>query len=261
MDNRMWGEMLDVLKDIGTYLAKQDAEQKKADVQSPPKTGDDQKPISGGDMPGDFGPGKGFAKNLRKQDNFTPEESQENESEAIDSDEGSLLKQDEDIEELPLEDEEELEEEAPVEEGPIDEDVEELKSLLKDIKSTIMKQENDDEDEEEDREEKIVKSISSKLEKSLPRLIQTETHKMMRKMGFTPSRPDIVRLGVDEFTDIKKSASSEDESKKFEKVGKLIDSQSRKSWAALGREREALGGFNAFSKKLYIKILKKGGEI
>ena len=65
MDQQLWGEMLDVLKDIGGYLTKQDAEQTRAKLDKPPRTGDNQadEPLVGGDTPVGK-PGSGVAKSV-----------------------------------------------------------------------------------------------------------------------------------------------------------------------------------------------------
>ena len=67
MDQQLWGEMLDVLKDIGGYLTKQDAEQTRAKLDKAPKNSENQadEPIVGGDAPTGK-PGTGVAKSVRK---------------------------------------------------------------------------------------------------------------------------------------------------------------------------------------------------
>ena len=232
MDNQMWGEMLDVLKDISTYLEKQDSEQRRADLDVPPKIQETQKPIKGGEMPGEYGPGKGIAKQLT-----VPQEPQENEDTDLAPKEGTLLKEadEEELEDIDVDDEE-VDEDEEVEEEELDSeptnDIEELKSLLKDIKSALSKSQNT----------AISKSITTELQKSLPKLVQTEANKMLRKMGFTPTRPDIVRFGVDE--DIKKSEDNTETQMKD--VEKAVTDLSKKSFVELGQIREKLGHFRPF---------------
>ena len=231
----MWGEMLDVLKDISTYLEKQDSEQRRADLDVPPKIQETQKPIKGGEMPGEYGPGKGIAKQLT-----VPQEPQENEDTDLAPKEGTLLKEadEEELEDVDEEDEDvadDLDDEGVSEEAPDSEptnDIEELKSLLKDIKSALSKSQNTT----------ISKSITTELQKSLPKLVRTEANKMLRKMGFTPTRPDIVRFGVDE--DIKKSEDNTETQMKD--VEKAVTDLSKKSFVELGQIREKLGHFRPF---------------
>lgn len=231
MNENLWGEMLDVLKDISTYLAKSDSEQKTASIQKPPKTGEDQEAIKGGPAPS-AGPGKGA---LVKE--FVPEEAQPNASEEISS-EGSteLKKEDEDEEKDNYEaedsdDGEDSDEEGEKEEKAAD-DFTELKSLLKDIKNALSKSSDS---------AQIAKLVDASVKKELP----AATSKMLRKMGFTPSRPDVVRLGLDEVNnDIKKSEDNTE--KQLENLEKAIDGMSHKSWAELGNLREKSGLFKAF---------------
>jgi len=239
-DNNLWGEMLDVLKDISTYLAKSDSEQKTASLQKPPKTGEDQEAIKGGPAPS-AGPGKGA---LVK--NFVPSESQPNASEGIDSDEGTELKKEEEYEEGGRngesdddddyddddDDDEDSDEEEGVEKKEMGDDVAELKSLLKDIKNALSKSTDS---------KQMARLVSESVKKELP----TATSKMLRKMGFTPSRPDVVRLGLDEVnSEIRKS---EDTVNDGEKLQKALDNLSKKSWQELGALREKSGLFKSFN--------------
>jgi len=233
LNENLWGEMLDVLKDISTYLSKSDSEQKTASLQKPPKTGEDQEAIKGGPAPS-AGPGKGA---LVKE--FVPEESQPNESEGIDSEGGTeLKKEDEDEEKKDGEsydddDDDDDYDEDEKEEKAMD-DVTELKSLLKDIKNALSKSTDS---------RQIAKMVNESVKKELP----TATSKMLRKMGFTPSRPDIVRLGIDEINsaDIRKS-DDEKLADDNEKLTKALDNISKKSWQELGTLREKAGLFKSF---------------
>lgn len=256
MEKQMWGDMLDVLKDIGAYLAKSDAELKRADVQKPPKISDNQadEPIVGGTAPG-FGPGKGVAKSINKSiDIESPEEPQPNESEEIGARGGTLLKEDIPQEYAEDEDEREFGDDEDEEEGEYGDEEEEegeedprlnneLKSLLKDIRSALIQK------SQKIDSSQLTKELVLELKKSMTPIIKDETNRMMRKMGFTPTRPDIVKLGLDdvgEFQgDIKKSQDGKDEVREVEKA---VTDLSKKSWNDLGKMRETLGHFKAFGQ-------------
>ncbi|MFH0837004.1 MAG: hypothetical protein V1870_02655 [Candidatus Aenigmatarchaeota archaeon] len=235
-DSKLWVEMLDVLKDIGSYLEKQDSVQERAKVQTPPKTAEDQKPIKGGDMSGGFAPGKGIAKSISAGD-----ETQENPDQELNAKGPTLLKEEDDENLEDLEDTDK--EESPDEEEDSDEDededesgndIDELKSLLKDIKSALMKNNSN-----------LSKEVITDLKKSMKPIVQEEASKLLRKMGFTPTRPDVVKFGLDQYetTDIRKSADE-----KIEEANKVVDTMSKKSWAELGRLRESTGQLNPFSR-------------
>ena len=215
MNGQMWGEMLDVLKDIGGYLAKADTEQTRANIDKAPKVSEDQKPIKGdSDTTHGFGPGKGVAKSLRKgMDVDIPEEGRENESFTPQDEEsskvakgfgeeeefGNDVEDDGGDDEYAEEEEEDGEgedeyggEEEEEEGGPSGEDLSQLKSLLKDIRKSLIQQ-----------AKPIVTSNSgmiskADLKKAIQPMIKEEAQRMIRKMGFNPSRPDIVRFGVED---------------------------------------------------------------
>jgi hypothetical protein len=259
-DNALWGEMLDVLKDIGEYLNKQDAHQEQAKIDKPPKIGENQakQPIKGGEAPG-FGPGKDAL--VQKEYPGVVNEPRVNDSEPIDAKEGTLLKEDnlealeEDGENEDYRDDEPSEYQSLNREDRGDEDEElELKSILKDIRSALNVIKSSKSTESSKTKEKSTKSSESvskslvdgvvtEIKKALPSIVSAESHRMLRKMGFSPSRPDIVKFGLDE--DIKKSEDVKDESKEVEKV---VNELSHKSWGELGALRESTGGFNAFSR-------------
>lgn len=230
MNEKLWTEMLDVLKDISEYLEKQDSFQERAKLDKPPKIGEDQadEPIKGGESPG-FGPGKGIAKQLSslsesEEGSESSELAPESSTLLKDEDEEDVESLDDDDDEESLEDEEEDDEEEEKSSSTSSEDIEELKSLLKDIKAALIKSKVD-------------------LSKSVKEEIKKETQKMLRKMGFTPSRPDIIKLGIDDTVDIKKSEDSEESIKKVEKI---INDLSSKSWQELGQLREKAGLFRPF---------------
>jgi hypothetical protein len=251
----LWGEMLDVLKDIGAYLAKGDAEQEEAKLDKPPKISEGQKPIKGGEAPG-FGPGK----NALVQKNFPPMQQGAgaggNEATSITSEEGTLLKE-ADIDDFREDGEDNYGEDAPEESsrrGDEEDGELELKSLLKDIRNAlVMKAASESSPSKSKTKESSTKSsetvskalvneIVGEIKKSLPSIVSQESHRMLRKMGFSPSRSDIVRLGTDE--DIKKSFDTGDE--KVKEVNGLVEDMTKKSWQELGRMRENTGDFNPF---------------
>ena len=263
----LWGEMLDVLKDIGEYLSKAgDADQKPAAIDKPPKIGENQanKPIKGGEAPG-FGPGK----NALIAKEFPPMGSAEGnpETSEISSEEGTMLKA-EDLGEMREEGEDEYRDDIPSRESSSSsssrssedalegEDPElELRSLLKDIRNAlVMKATSESKSKESSKStptktsesvsKSLVDGVVTEIKKALPSMINAESHRMLRKMGFSPSRPDIVKFGLDE--DIKKSGDSiEDKSKE---VYKVVEDLSKKSWQELGQIREKTGDFNVFGR-------------
>ena len=116
-------------------------------------------------------------------------------------------------------------------------DMNEMKSLLKDIRSSLIAKSSAPNSQ----------AIAKEIRKSVQPLIREETQRMMRKMGFRPSRPDITRFGVDEDTnELRKSVDSKKDSVKD--VEKTLESMSGMSWQKLGQMRENLGQFNPFQK-------------
>ena len=88
MDERFWGEMLGVLKDIGSYMEKQDATQERAKIDVPPKISENPKPIKGGEMPAGFKPADKVAKE------YVPfDEGIDRDAEELDGDEETFLKE------------------------------------------------------------------------------------------------------------------------------------------------------------------------
>ena len=228
---KMYPELLGVLKDIANYMEKQDATQEKAQIDKPPKMKETAKPIVGGTAPSGK-PGTGVAKE------FVPMSTEdtsagENADESLEGkNKETMLKaedEDESLEEVDEEDEEDDGENSD-EKSKFDE---ELKSLLKDIKTALSKQVN----------------VQAEIQKALPPAME----KMLRKMGFAPTRPDVVKmsnqLGIDQTAVIRKSedeTGGDSEDKKVDEVIKGIDNLSKKSFTQLGEMREKLGHFNAF---------------
>jgi TATA-binding protein-associated factor Taf7 len=263
MNQQMWGDMLDVLKDIGAYLAKQDAIQERASVDKAPKISESQKPIKGdSDVTHGFGPGKGVAKSalLHKyvdvpeegraegQETFTPdnEETSELSKEAGEFEERFHEEPDGDDEgeEYSEEEEDGDEEEEGMndEEGygnePSGQDINELKSLLKDIRKSLIS-----------KSKPATAPVMSKeyLKKAIQPMIKEEAQRMIRKMGFSPSRPDVIRFGVDDNSALQKSMDSKKESDAIGEAGKIVGELSEMSWTKLGALREQTGQFRPFN--------------
>lgn len=259
MDERFWGEMLGVLKDIGTYLEKQDATQERAKIDTPPKISENPKPIKGGEMPGGFKPADKVAKE------YVPfDEAKDRDAGELSGDEQTFLKEDELAEEgLGGEEnlgggeeeslggeEEVVEEEIPgeeIEEGVAEEETEdmtELKSLLKDIKTALSKQSNS------------ADVVKAELKKALPSIVKGETDKMLRKMGFIPTRGDIKQIDVSksfglDTTEETVTGDSKDIKKSVDKEAEMqdaLENMAKKSWTELGQMREKTNGFNAFGR-------------
>lgn len=235
MNDEMWKEALDVLKDMRDYLEKQDAVQERAKVDKPPKAQETAKPIVGGKA-SVGAPAKGVAKQYVPIPEEETSVGEDIESSLSGETEGTLLKEGEteveDVsdEEIPVEEDEEEEEE----EKPTSSD-EELKSILKDIRFALSKQAN------------IAPMIAAEVKKSLPGHID----KMLRKMGFTPTRLDIVKLGmgIDSNAEVKKSEDSEvkgDLRKTEDKIVEGVNSMTKLTWQELGQLREKEGLFKPF---------------
>lgn len=300
MNQQLWGEMLDVLKDIGGYLTKQDAEQTRAKLDKPPRTGDNQadEPLVGGDTPVGK-PGSGVAKSLRKgtieadtiaeNEGFNPtgggrgfnatpkgrdsgvvnkgmddeeglesggfdDEGEEGlgggmgdmgggmEGEMGDGDDMSVdeAQSAEDLDAIIAAAEAkkaELEGGGGEMGGPGAMDMNEMKSLLKDIRSSLIA-----------KSSTSGQAIAAEIKKSVQPLIREETQRMMRKMGFRPSRPDITRFGLDEDTNALRKSADASRAGSEKDVVDAMDKMSGMSWQQLGQLREHMGQFNPFSK-------------
>jgi len=236
MESEMWGSMLDVLKDMRDYLEKQDAVQEKAKIDKPPKAQETMKPIVGGKSPVGS-PGTGVAKQyvaIPKEDTSAGEDT---ESSLEGDNEGTLLKEDEDeVEDVPDEEvstEDDEKEEDEDEKATSDE---ELKSLLKAIHRDLSKQVD------------TASVIAAEVKKSLP----AHVDKMLRKMGFTPTKPDIVKLGmgIDSNAEVRKSEDNSevkgDIAKTEDQIAKGVKDMTKLSWQELGQIREKEGLFKPF---------------
>jgi hypothetical protein len=203
MDDKLWNEMLGVLKDISAFLDKEaDSDMEKESLDSGdfdrPKTGESQAkkdPIKGGGDPSGK-PGEDVIKaEDESEEDEKEEESEEEEKEEKDSDET-------------------------------------MKSILKNLEAYLAR----------DRAE-IVKSVTAELKKSVPDMAKG----MLRKMGYTPSRPDVMRIGADSYDDVRKSEDEKIEAD-LKKANKTVEDISRLSWRDLAKLREGVGDFNPFRK-------------
>lgn len=227
-EGELWGEMLMVLKDISNYLAKDDSIQEKAKIDKPPKISEYQEEMTGGPAPSGK-PGAGVA----QKGYVDMPDVQDEDATALESSEKTMLEKAE-KDSKDDEDEDEGDDESS-------DDVEELKSLLKDIRSALLSKSGDSSE--------ISKIVSGEIKKQLPNTMD----RMLRKMGYTMSRPDVVRLGVEDGI-LKKS--SDDEGKitsltseqQIEQMAKTVDDLSKKSWSELGRLRDSAGDFKLFPR-------------
>ncbi len=231
-DENLWGEMLDVLKDISNYLEKEVVIQEKAKIDKPPKISEYQEEMTGGPAPSGK-PAEGVA----QKGYIAIPDVQDEDTTSIEESGASALKKAEKEDDSDKEDsdsKEESDEES--------DDVEELKSLLKDIKNALLTKSVDSKD--------ISKLISTEVRREIPSAVD----KMLRKMGYAISKPDVTKLdagafGVEE--DVKKSGDEkkvEDLDKQVEEANKTVNDLTKKSWSELGRLRDQLGDFKVFPR-------------
>lgn len=224
MNEVLWGDMLNVLKDISGYLEKQDSTQETVKLADVPKTGEDQKEMSGGPDPvGTPGKIEGFKKE------FVPED---------DEDE----KEDEDKEDKKEDKDDEKEDKK---------DIDELKSLLKDISSALQAQ-----SVQKANTSDIAELVNKELKKALPNIIKSENDKLLRKQGFVPTRADVTKIDVNkangldtvqEVAPVADIVKSEDKNP-VDDANKAITDLAKKSWTELGQIRENIGGFKPFER-------------
>jgi hypothetical protein len=246
MENpELWKSMLDTLKDIAGYLEKQDAIQERAKVDEPPKARETQKPMAGG-APAPNKPGEGIAKEYVTIPDNAKKNSQKtiNEGGTTELDKAADGKDDEKDDDV---------KEASDSDSASDSDTDgkeksddEIKSLLKDIRSALVSKSNDPAD--------IEAVIKAELKKAVP----AQLDKMLRKMGFNPTRPDVVRYGIDQTADVAKSEDKKAEGdirKSDDDIAKDIASfvgetdrngHPVRSFPELGQLREKMGLFKAF---------------
>jgi hypothetical protein len=227
---------LETLQDIASYLEKSDdiskevAIQERAKIDVPPKAQEYQDEIEGGAAAGNK-PAEGIAKEYIA----IPENPKKTSQKAIDAKGSTMIKaEDEECSESS-----ESSEEASEDKGEVPEmssDTEELKSLLKDIRDALSKS--------TDVDEKIEANVKKSMDK------------MMRKMGFAPTRPDVSRIestGLDLNAEVAKSEDavvktdiSKSEDSKIADIQKGVQDLSKKSWQELANLREKAGLFRAF---------------
>jgi hypothetical protein len=219
-DETMWKEMLGTLKDISSYLEKQDELEKqitqdKAELAKTPKARETQAPITGqGSVVGRPETDKVITKEFISKNEADEEDSEASEAES---------------------------ETAEAEENS--EETEELKSLLKDIRDALAAQSD---------------VVKSEIKKALPEIVKKEVAKgidnMLRKQGFAPTHPDVTRIGLDTTGEVKKSEDErvegdikKSEVKEENDLLTAIDKLSKNtSWQTLGQMREKAGLFRIF---------------
>lgn len=222
-ETQLWGEMLNVLKDISGYLAKEEVvSQEKAKIDKPPKINEYQDEMTGGPSPSGKEGDVAFSK-------ANIDDVQDGDVTDLDSEEKTFLdKADKEDREDDDEDDEE------------DDDVEELKSLLKDIRNALVSKSGDTGD--------ISQLVGSEIKKQLPNTMD----RMLRKMGYTMTKPDIVKIGVDD--GILRKSSSEGKIEELtaeqqsDQVTKIVGDLSKKSWTELGQMRANAGDFKLFPR-------------
>ena len=109
-----------------------------------------------------------------------------------------------------------------------------MKALLKDIATSL----------------RTMQKSSNQFSKAdLQKAVRKEAEIMLHKMGFNPSKPDIVRLGVDQTTDVMKGETEGPVDVKKSSIDSLAGKDlSGLSWRELNGLREQMGGFNQFGK-------------
>jgi hypothetical protein len=234
----MWKQYLDTLTDIRNYLEKsEDLEkqmsvQERAKVDKPPKARETQDPITGGPAAPNK-PGTGVAKEY-----IAIPETTDKKTEEIDASGSTMLKATEDKKKVPADDDESSEESSDSTEET--DENEELKSLLKDIRSALIDQ---------------TAVVKSEIKKALPEAMKTEVpkyiEKMLRKQGFVSTHPDVTRLsGLDPVSEVKKSEDEkvEGDIKKSEEkeYTDAVDKLVKMDWRKLGQLRENQGLFRPF---------------
>jgi hypothetical protein len=219
---------LETMQDIAGYLEKSDdlqkqvAIQERAKIDKPPKAQEFNDEIEGGAAASNK-PAEGIAKeyipipeNPKKSAQTDLKSSGQTMIKAEDKDESS-----EESSETDQKDEE------------VSDSAEEFKSLLKDIRDALSKSED----------------IESKIEAGIKKALPGQMDRMLRKMGFNPTRPDVTRLGIDSNSEVVKSKDELEVKADISKsdndaISEAINSD--KSFTELARMREKLGLFKAF---------------
>lgn len=234
-------DVLDILASMRDFLSdeftKQDTTQERAKVSKPPKAGDTQEALKGGDMPGEFKPAAGLTKQeLGEQGSSDTDEEIKPEGkpeiEKQDDDEEEEVKEDVEKQDIPEEEEDLEEEELPLEDQAEDweeeeeEELDEMKALLKDIRTALVGL----------RKQKDGINITKNV---LKKAVRDGVANEMRKMGFHPTTADVKRidLGADE-RDVPSS--------KAQKPEEIVDELSKYSWRQLAAIREKEGDLTPY---------------
>ncbi len=239
--DEMWGELLDTMKAISGYLEKGEEIQKEVAIQErakldkPPKAQEFQSEITGGASLSNK-PTEGIAKEYTP----IPENPKTTKQGSIEGSAATMLKANDKDEE---EEEEKISEDEGSETSETEDEGEELKSILKDIRDTLSNQLD---------VQAVTGIVKSEISKALPSAIDVKLDRMLRKQGFTSTRPDVVRLGIDTNAEVRNSEGVKGDIKKSEgeqeaDLVKSIEKLAKeKTWQELGIMREKAGLFRPF---------------
>jgi len=251
-DEAMWKQYLDTLTDIRNYLEKSDDVQKqmmnqeRATIDKRPKAMEEEPPITGGPAAPNA-PGKGVAKSLEQKEYIEiPKATNRMSAEEIDSSGDTMLKAKDD-----KDDDSDTAASESTSDSESSTDNEEIKSLLKDISNALAAQAD------------VSGIIKSELKKAIPDALKSELpkymDKMLRKEGYHPTHPDIVKLndlsGLDTVSEVKKSTDDKGEMRgdisksdspvtQEQDLAQAIDGLVKTDWRKLGQIREKAGLFN-----------------
>jgi hypothetical protein len=226
---------LETLQDIAGYLEKSEdlqkqvAIQERAKLDKPPKAQEFQDEIEGAAA----SPNKPTA-GIAKEYISIPENPKHSKQEDLESSDQTMIKAEDDEEMSESESTEETEPSEEYENG--NKSTEEMKMLLKDIRDALAKSAD----------------VESIVEASIKKAMPAQMDKMLRKMGFQPTRPDVVRLGLDSNAEVVKSQDGNEvktDIRKSEDEAIKEAINPNKSYVELARMREALGQFNPFQSR------------
>jgi len=223
---------LETMQDIAGYLEnmdtlqKQVAIQERAKIDKPPKAQEFQDEIEGAAASTNK-PTEGIAKEYIS----IPDNPKHSPSGDIKSSAQTMIKAED------TEDEEsETSEEESTEETEPTQNTEEVKSLLKDIRDALSKSVD----------------VDSRIEAGIKKAMPAQMDKMLRKMGFQPTRQDVTRLGLDSNAEVVKSEDKLEVKTDIRKSDDAVIAEMinpNKSFGELARMRESLGQFNPFQTK------------
>jgi len=241
VSQEVWGELMGILKDVAVLLEKEDATQAQATMDKPPKAKETAEPIVGGAAPSGK-PGTGIAKDAMISMGGNPKKEQQTQ---VKEEGKSILK-----EEVSGDDSESDKDEDDDDGKSESTESTDMKSLLKDLRTALNKSAD----------------VDAKIDAAVKKAVPAATERLLRKMGYHPTRPDIVKIGLDTNADVKKSDVSDSETEKVvskdDLLKKSIEDKTRRDWYGndnelgkfadgtsfqeLGAMREKLGGFNPF---------------